>query len=146
MATTNKKLPDGIKPLMLQFVSLTSEFGKRAMEEIERHRSDEKQAEELRPQLLEKLLSAGAIQPHQKQAAEKALQSHSHSLTLLSNAVDRNVELKQAGEREKSASLGQGVNQGSPTKETRKRNPTLGLRTSEKSAADIAFRRRLLGE
>lgn len=126
---------------VVQFVQATSVFGKRAMDKLAVAATAEKQASDLRPAVLQSLLDAGAIEPEQKEAADKALSSHAQTLQLLKNAaaklsLNKTASTKTAGDR-----LGHAENE--QPKQAAEfdslSSPFVGQRTGIKKASDRAF-------
>ncbi len=90
---------------VIQFVEVSSVFGKRAYDEIGVHRQCQTKAAALRPALLEYMIASGVTAPHQKEAADAMLADHAATLQLLKAAV---VELKNGGTK-KAGDNGQAV-------------------------------------
>lgn len=140
-------MPDiAIDPVkMLQFVQVTSTFGKRALEELGVHRGREKRANDVRAGVLQQLLDGGLIAEHQKEAAAKILADPAESLKLLGKAAAELTKYKTASEKQAST-LGQGVDDPAAPASTSYdsiKSPFVGMRTSQKKASDIAFEKAL---
>lgn len=130
----------------LRFVGIASALTQQTMGELQVHRAGQEKAASLRDPVLEKLLAAGCVAGHQKEAAEAMLGSHATTLNLLSNAAD--VIIKLRGQNEKMAGdLGHGVDEktsGIPGNATQARYDSVndgyvGKKTSEKKASDLAI-------
>lgn len=124
----------------LQFVELGSFTVKRACDELTVHRSMQKKASELAPEVLDLLVKTQAVQPGQKSAAAAMLGSHAETLQLLKSAVE---ELHKArGQLTKRAGdLGRGVDDrpaGEPAYDSLS-DPFVGRKTSQKKASDLAI-------
>lgn len=127
----------------LRFVEVGSLALKQAMDEVDVHRSGQKRAAALRPELLELMLKTNTVATHQKQAAEAMLASHDTTLQLLKSAVEKLVEERKGkpgdlgrAVPEKQAGLNGAANDNGYDSLT---DPFLGRRTSQKKASDLAI-------
>jgi hypothetical protein len=128
----------------LRFLALTSQGIKRASDEITSHRSMSKRASDLRPEVLGTLLSAGLVEPHNKQAADAMLASHAETLNLLKEAALMIVELSKQPASKAASDLGAGadvkVNGAANGAEYNSlTDPYVGQRSSNKKASDRAL-------
>ncbi len=128
----------------IEFIAASSALNDCLMGEVQAHRAREKQAAAKRQAVLDLMLSTGCVAPHQKQAAADMLGSHSQSLDLLVNAIDKMQSYKTASEKAAS-DLGQavsdkeaGVKSASAVRDSLN-DPYVGRRTSEKKASDLAI-------
>lgn len=80
----------------LQFVQVSSQLVKRAGDEIDVHRQQQKRASDLRPALLQQMLDAGVIDGTSKEAADAMLGSHAETMQLLAGAVEKIAELRKS--------------------------------------------------
>jgi predicted transcriptional regulator len=130
----------------VEFIAASSALNDRLMGEVQTFRQREKQAADKQSAILDLLLEAGCVAPHQKQAAAEMLSSHSQSLDLLVNAVKKMQSYKQASEKA-AADLGQAVTEkeagfnSQPAVSDSLNDPYVGRRSSEKKASDIALLR-----
>jgi len=128
----------------IEFVAASSALNDRLMGEVQKHRDAEKRAADKREAILDVLIKAGCVAPHQKQAAAEMLSDHSQSLDLLVNAVNKMQQYKQASEQS-ATDLGQGVTEKeagakqTPVVRDSLTDPYVGRRTSEKKASDMAI-------
>lgn len=146
----NKQAQDKLVASTLLFVEVGSATVKRAMDEVAIHEQAQKAASDLRPSLLEHMVTSGVVQPGQKQAADAMLGSHATTMQLLKSAVDKIVELRgeMAGQTAKQASnLGgpdtpqktAGVNKPGSEGYNSLEDNFVGRPTNEKKASDLAF-------
>lgn len=129
---------------VLQYVEITSFGMKRAMDEIDVHRQQQKKAADLQAPLLDKLLTMGLIAGHQKEAGAAMLGDHASTLKLFSNLAEKYAALRT----EKSAAahnLGGGVDPKSagvtspaPANDSTT-SPYVGRHTGDKKASDLAI-------
>jgi len=133
----------------LNYVAVTSALTKRALDEVQVHRTSQEKAASLRPTVLQQLIDAGCVGQHQKEAAEAMLGSHAETLQLLKSAATKIAE--QQKQISKTASdLGRGIDhkeaglgksaaaEGSYNSLT---DGYVGRKTSEKKASDEAILR-----
>lgn len=138
----------------LKFIEVGSALVKKAMDEIEVHRTSQKRAADLRGPLLDFLVQNGFIAEHQKQAAEAMLASHAESLQLLKAMGEKFAEYKKQTSIKEAAALGKGESEkraglgGSGTttpvpngngQYDSLSDPFVGRKTSEKKASDLAL-------
>ena len=129
---------------VVEFIAASSALSDRLLGELQGYKASEKQAADKRAAVLDALLKAGCVAPHQKSAALERLASHGATLDLLVNAVGRMASYKE--EAEKAASeLGQpatekeaGVKTAGTVRDSLN-DPYVGRRTSEKKASDLAL-------
>lgn len=124
----------------LKFVQLASFTAKRACDELVVHRSMQKKASDLAPEVLELMVKTGAVQPDQRDAAAAMLGSHAETLNLLKYAVE---ELHKARTGEKQAGdLGRAENDPDappPGSYDSLNDCVVGRQTSLKKASDLAM-------
>lgn len=127
----------------LRFVEISSLAVKRAMDENDVHRAQQKKATDLQPPLLEKLLAMGLVAKHQEKAAAAMLGSHAETLNLFNALVEKYAALKT--EKVAKDGLGSGVDpkqaglgpDAPPADSTT--SPWVGRHTGEKKASDLAI-------
>jgi len=149
-----------ILPKVLEYVQLSSIFGKRAMEALQQKEASDRQAAAHIPTLLDRMVETGAIASYQRKIAADMLQNHAATLQLLKNAVDKIEELTQKKKKEKkpgeigkpapspeapqeSSSCAGGSDSGCKSADWSLHSPFVGLRTSEKKASDYVLLRSL---
>ena len=125
---------DAIMPKVLNFITVASLFGKKAVDAIAAARAAEKAAVDRQPEMLQFLLDAKAVQPTQKEAAAKMLSTHTGAMELLKSAVSKWQETREQNVKQ-AASLGSGVPPASPTAP----EPFVGARSSGNRPSDIAL-------
>ncbi len=128
---------------VLNFVGAASIGMKRATDELGVHRSQQRKAASLAPEVLTQLLDAQLLAPHQKEAGAAMLAEHAGTLSLLKKAVDRLTALEAERREKKAASepgRADGEAGGSPAYDSRT-DPYAGRRTSQKKASDEAILR-----
>lgn len=132
----------------LQFVQISSAFAKRAYDEIEVHRGQQKRAADLRPELLTYMVESGVIDQGSKEAAEAMLGSHAETMQLLKSAVDKIVELRKDNAVKAAADFGEAEGTGGSSAPTEGydslNSPVVGGRPSAhvtKIASDDVLRR-----
>jgi hypothetical protein len=120
----------------LKFVELASFTVKRAKDEVDVHRSNQKRAADLRPSLLAFLMKEGFVAANQKEAADAMLGSHAETMQLLKSAIDKLVEARSTQQKQ-AGDLGRGEG---PKEATDAYNSTtdmyVGRRTSEMKESD----------
>lgn len=79
---------------VLKFVEISSFGMKRAMDEIDVHRTQQTKAAGLQAPLLDKLAALGLVSPTQKTAAAAMLGSHAETLNLFGALVEKYAALK----------------------------------------------------
>lgn len=128
---------------VLQYVEITSFGMKRAMDEIDVHRQQQKKAADLQPPLLDKLLAMGLVAGHQKQAAAAMLGSHAETLNLFNALTEKYAALRT--EKAAKDGLGGGVDPAAaglgpvtPASDSTT-SPWVGRHTGEKKASDLAI-------
>ncbi len=128
---------------VLKFVEVSSFGMKRAMDEIDVHRTQQVKAAALQPPLLEKLLGLGLVGQTQKAAAAAMLGSHAETLNLFGALVEKYAALKT--EKVAKDHLGGGVDPkqaglapSSPESDSTT-SPWVGRHTGEKKASDLAI-------
>ena len=128
---------------VLNFVGAASVGMKRATDELSVHRAQQKKAASVAPDVLQHLIDARLLAPHQKEAGAAMLAEHAGTLALLKKAVDR-VTALEAEHREKKAASEPGHAEsetgGAPAYDSRT-DPYAGRRTSQKKASDEAILR-----
>jgi len=128
----------------VEFIAASSALNDRLMGQVQSYRGNEKQAADKRNAVLDRMIETGCVAPHQKQAAAEMLGSHSQSLDLLINAVNKMQSYKQASEKS-AADLGHAVSDQESGIKPQARvfdsinDPYVGRRTSEKKASDFAI-------
>lgn len=110
-------VPANLVDNFVGFIELSSMTTKRALDEVQVHRSAQEKAAALRPGLLEHMVKTKVVQPHQKEAADIMLGAHDTSLQLLKAATDKiaemDVEIRRLKTGVKSAGdLGEGMDTG----------------------------------
>lgn len=128
---------------ILGHVAVSSELTKRALDELQVHRSAQTKAAALRSDLLKRLVETGCVGEHQKQAAEAMLGSHAETMGLLKAAVDK-LAVFQAQLQKQAGDLGQGVDpkDAGSTKTASYdslNDPFVGRKTSQRKASDDAI-------
>lgn len=133
-------VPSTLLDNVIQFVEVSSLTAKRAIDEVEVHRQQQKRAADLRMALLDHMVKSGVIAENQKQSADAMLCAHAETMQLLKAAVDKIVELKgsitkKAGENGEAVDPGEvGVAAGGTYQKTGEYNslndPMVGRRTS----------------
>jgi hypothetical protein len=128
---------------VLKFVEVSSFGMKRAMDEIDVHRTQQKKAADLQPALLDKLLAMGLVAGHQKQAAAAMLGSHAETLNLFNALAEKYASLHT--QKAAKDGLGNGVDPKTagvaPTQPDNDSttSPWVGRHTGEKKASDLAI-------
>lgn len=128
---------------VIRYTQVSNTLVKKALEELTPLKADAKKAAADRNALLDRMIEAGAIQAHEKEAAAKLLSTHDGAQQVLKNAIDRIATLSQ--NQKEAGDLGEGVDAqklgldgeaGSPEQ----MNPNyVGQRTSVKKASDHAM-------
>jgi hypothetical protein len=129
---------------MVQYIAASSALSDRLMGELNGFRTQEKQAADKRRDVLDVLVKASCVAPHQKAAALERLANHGATLDLLVAAVGKMEGYKAAAEKAASE-LGQpeteksaGVKTAGTVRDSLN-DPYVGRRTSEKKASDLAL-------
>jgi hypothetical protein len=78
----------------LNYVAVSSALTKKALDELQVHRTSQQKAAAMRSELLDHMLKAGTVNERTKQAADAMLGSHPETLGLLKSAVDLIAKLK----------------------------------------------------
>jgi hypothetical protein len=100
-------VPSALLDGMIQYVEVSSLTTKRAIDEVDVHRQQQKRASDRRSELLNHMVRSGVVAENQKQAAEAMLGSHAETMNLLKAAIDKIVELK--GNTKRAGDVGEGV-------------------------------------
>lgn len=131
-----------LKSKVLDFVQLTSVFAKKALDEVQQSRSEHNKAVEKVAEVVELMQETKTIQPKQAKEAQDLLRSHTGTMDLLKNAVERIDELSKQVTKQASE-LGRPEDDPSSKENTfdSLNSPWVGRRTSEKKASDRAFER-----
>lgn len=135
---------DKLASQTIEFIAASSALSDRLMGELQSYRHKEKQASDKQLAVLDLLVSAGCVAPHQKQAAADMLGNHGQTLDLLVNAVNKMQEYRSASEKAAS-DLGHAVTEKEAGLKTSRssvdslNDPYVGRRTSEKKASDLAL-------
>jgi hypothetical protein len=108
--STNVTVPSSLLDNVVQYVEASSMTAKRAIDEVEVHRQSQKRAADLRPPLLDFLVTSGLVRADQKEAAEAMLGSHAETMQLLKAACDRLVAMRN--EKKAGVEPGQAVEPG----------------------------------
>lgn len=128
---------------LLKYVEISSFGMKRALDEIDVHRAQQKKASDLQTPLLDKLLAMGLVAGHQKEAAAAMLGSHPDTLNLFNSLVEKYAALRT--EKAAKDGLGSGVDPKTagvtPTtpEHDSTTSPWVGRHTGEKKASDLAI-------
>lgn len=125
----------------LQFVEVASFGMKRACDELIVHRSMQKKASDLAPELLSLMLKTGAVRNDQKDAAAAMLGSHAETLQLLKSAVEELHKQKTQSLTKKAGDLGTGVDDNNKPGYDSLTSNYVGRKTGEKKASDMAILR-----
>lgn len=126
----------------LKFVEVASFGMKRACDELVVHRSMQKKASDLAPEVLAFMLKTGAVREDQKDAAAAMLGSHAETLQLLKSAVDELFKLRSGQAQKKAGDLGRGVDDPNAKQAgdyDSMTDPHVGRKTSQKKASDLAI-------
>lgn len=97
-----------ITELGLRGIEAFSSLTGRLLEQNRNYSAQAKEASDKRGGVLEKMLATGAIQPHQKSAAEAMLSSQAQTMDLLCSALEKMAAYKAAAEQA-NAELGRPV-------------------------------------
>ena len=92
----------------LSFVEVASFGMKKACDEITVHRSMQKRASVVAPDVLTLMLKTGAVTPAQKEEAAAMLGDHASTLGLLKNAVEELAKARAGAGSKKAGDLGKG--------------------------------------
>ena len=129
--------------MLVKSIQINSLLQKRALDSYSRYHASALVANSQVASLADHMVDKGCVAAHQKEAASGMLQSHTGTMELLRNSVEK---LSDAHARlEKSASdLGRGVDEGqsgvsSVSSYSSLEDPYVGRRTSEKKASDDAI-------
>jgi len=127
----------------LNYVAVSSQLVKRALDEVQVHRAAQQKAAAMRGNVLALMLKTGSVAEHQKDAAEAMLGSHAETMGLLKTAIEKLATLK--GQLQKQAAdLGQGVDEHDVGGAQQAGYDSLedgyvGRKTSQKKASDEAI-------
>lgn len=134
------------KPMMADLVDFirTSSFTiKRAGEEVDVLRQQQKRAEDMRPAILDHMLKSGMVAEEQRKEAEILLASHAETLGLLKSAIDIIVKQRNDQTVKAASALGQGEDPPQPTQNTdgswSLTSAFPGRPTTQKKASDMAL-------
>jgi|JI10StandDraft_1071094.scaffolds.fasta_scaffold1620785_1 hypothetical protein len=94
----------------LRYVEASSSLTSRLLDMNKNYVAQEKAASDKVAGVLDKMMAAGAIQPHQKAAADAMLRNPAQALDLLYSALDKMHQYKTAAEKA-NAELGQPIPQ-----------------------------------
>ena len=129
--------------MLVKSIQINSLLQKRALDSYSSYHTAAQEANSQVASLADHMVDKGCVAAHQKEAASGMLQSHTGTMELLRNSVDK---LSDAHARlEKSASdLGRGVDEGQSgvsnvSSYSSLEDPYVGRRTSEKKASDEAI-------
>ena len=130
--------------MLVKSIQINSLLQKRALDSYSSYHAAAQEANSQVASLADHMVNKGCVASHQKEAASGMLQSHTGTMELLRNSVDK---LSDAHARlEKSASdLGRGVDEGqsgvgnTSSSYNSLDDPYVGRRTSEKKASDDAI-------
>lgn len=132
-----------------QYIQISGALAKRALDALAPYQADATKAAAEQPAVVQALLDAQMIEPHQKEAAEKLLKTQAGQLQLLKEAAK--VVTRLAANQKEAADLGVAVDpdtvglSGSTVRaEDSLTSPFVGLRTSQKKASDLAYEQKLL--
>ena len=135
----NKKLAN----LFVKSIQISSILQKRALDELHNGHVSSGTASEKTAGLVEHMVDKGCVAEHQKQAAADLLGSHSGTMDLLWNSVDKLAEAHKGLEKA-GRDMGQAIDparsgvQSAPSYSLVD-DPYVGRRTSEKKASDAAI-------
>jgi len=127
----------------LNAVTVYSVLTKRALDELQVHRTSQEKAASVRDATLEALVKAGCVSEEQRTAAEAMLASPAEALGLLKSAAEKIGEM-QAQLVKHASDLGEGVDPSvvggnSPADYDSLNDGYVGRKTSEKKASDEAI-------
>lgn len=131
----------------LEYVQKTSFALKRAMDEVNVHRTSQQKAASLRPEILELGKKIGCFPAHQVKEAEAMLASHDTTLMLLKQAMEMiaektaksKTELGDAADQQTSKQAGDGYHP-TPGEYNSLTDPMVGNKAPRgKKASDLAF-------
>jgi hypothetical protein len=129
--------------MLVKSIQINSLLQKRALDSYSSYHAAAQEANSQVASLADHMVNKGCVASHQKEAASGMLQSHTGTMELLRNSVEK---LSDAHARlEKSASdLGRGVDEGrsgvgNTSTYDSLTDPYVGRRTSEKKASDDAI-------
>ena len=128
--------------MLVKSIQINSILQKRALDSHSHYHGASQEAQTKVASLAEHMVEKGCVAAHQKEAASDMLQTHTGTMELLWNSVEK---LSDAHTRlEKSASdLGRGVDESHAGVISQDYNsledPYVGRRTSEKKASDAAI-------
>lgn len=135
------------------FAEMSSILVKRALDEVEVHRSAQTKAASLAPQVLDLMLKTGSARPEQKDTAAAMLGGHDTTLTLLKIATEkladlRDINVKQAaeivrlgGNAKSAGDLGRPVADTPAPASGSSPQPYVGARTDQVMESDRVFLR-----
>lgn len=106
----------------VRFVECSSLLAKKALDECETHRTAQKRAADLRPGILNHLLTLGVVGESHKEACDAMLGSHAETLNLLKIAADKIDKLTKEAQPQKKASDGPGKAEDDPVASNRRGN------------------------
>jgi len=135
----NRKLAN----LFVKSIQIGSILQKRALDELHNHRVSSSSAVEKTAGLVDHMVEKGCVAEHQKQAASDLLDSHSGTMDLLWNSVEKLAEAHKGLEKA-GHDMGQAIDPAQSGVQTVPSynsldDPYVGRRTSEKKASDAAI-------
>ena len=129
--------------LFVKSIQINSVLQKRALEELHNNRVGTSAASEKTAALVEHMVEKGGVAEHQKQSAADLLASHSGTMDLLWNSVEKLAEAHRGLEKA-GRDMGQAIDPAqsgvsvAPSYSSLE-DPYVGRRTSEKKASDAAI-------
>jgi hypothetical protein len=143
-------VPATLMAKMAQYVDVSSLLAKKALDSIATYEATQKKAAEMRPAVLDRLMTLGLIAPEHKQAADAMLGAHPETMSLLKMSGERNAALereigalKTANEelvKKASARRPQGDAADDPLRKQASdslSNPLIGARSGDVRASDL---------
>jgi hypothetical protein len=129
--------------LFVKSIQINSILQKRALEELHTRRVSDSAATEKTAALVDHMVEKGCVAEHQKQSASELLTSHSGTMDLLWNSVEKLAEAHEGLEKA-GRDMGQAIDPAQSgvqavSSYTSLDDPYVGRRTSEKKASDAAI-------